>query len=97
MPVRLARDRTSHRADDERLAADVVANRSAVAPEILSPLWHVKARTARTLRLRLHAVLEWSIAMDYRTDNPCDRVGPVLGPQGTSVGRRSSHWVSGND
>ncbi len=50
-------------------------------PEILTPLWHVKARTARTLRQRVHAVLEWSIAMEHRTDNPCDRIGPVLGPQ----------------
>ena len=54
---------------------------SADVLEILSPVWHVKARTARTLRQRLHAVLEWSIAMEYRADNPCDRIGPVLGPQ----------------
>ena len=54
-------------------SADVLA--------VLTPIWHVKARTARTLRQRIHAVLEWSIAMEHRTDNPCDRVGPVLGPQ----------------
>ena len=22
-----------------------------------------------------------AVAMDYRNDNPCDRIGPVLGPQ----------------
>ncbi len=54
---------------------------SADVLEILSPLWHVKTRTARTLRQRIHAVLEWSIAMEHRADNPCDRIGPVLGPQ----------------
>ncbi len=54
---------------------------SADVLEILTPLWHVKTRTARTLRQRIHAVLEWSIAMEHRTDNPCDRIGPVLGPQ----------------
>ena len=54
---------------------------SADVLEILTPLWHVKTRTARTLRQRLHAVLEWGIAMEHRTDNPCDRIGPVLGPQ----------------
>ena len=54
-------------------SADVLA--------VLTPIWHVKARTARTLRQRIHAVLEWSIAMEHRTDNPCDRIGPVLGPQ----------------
>ena len=40
-----------------------------------------KAQTARRVRLRLRAVLEWAVAMEYRIDNPCDRIGPVLGPQ----------------
>ena len=33
------------------------------------------------MRQRLRVVLEWAVAMDYRLDNPCDRIGPVLGPQ----------------
>ena len=49
--------------------------------EILSPIWHVKPDTARKLRQRLRAVLEWAVAMELRIDNPCDRIGPVLGPQ----------------
>ncbi|MCY3757045.1 MAG: site-specific integrase, partial [Acidobacteria bacterium] len=49
--------------------------------EILTPIWHRKAQTARRVRQRLRAVLEWAIAMEYRIDNPCDRIGPVLGPQ----------------
>ena len=49
--------------------------------EILAPIWHEKAATARKLRQRLHAVLEWAVAMEFRIDNPCDRLGPVLGPQ----------------
>ena len=49
--------------------------------EILTPIWHVKAETARAVRQRLRSVLEWAIAMDLRNDNPCDRVLPVLGPQ----------------
>ena len=49
--------------------------------EILAPIWHEKAATARKLRQRLHAVLEWAVAMEFRIDNPCDRIGPVLGPQ----------------
>ena len=61
-----------------RLVAEVS---SADVLAVLTPIWHVKARTARTLRQRIHAVLEWSIAMEHRTDNPCDRIGPVLGPQ----------------
>ena len=47
--------------------------------EILTPIWHRKAETAR--RVRLRAVLEWAVAMELRIDNPCDRIGPVLGPQ----------------
>ena len=54
---------------------------SADVLEILTPLWHRKAETARRVRLRLRAVLEWAVAMEYRIDNPCDRIGPVLGPQ----------------
>ncbi|MCY4659088.1 MAG: Arm DNA-binding domain-containing protein [Acidobacteria bacterium] len=54
-------------------SADVLA--------VLTPIWHVKPDTARRLRQRISAVLEWSIAMEHRADNPCDRIGPVLGPQ----------------
>ena len=53
--------------------------------EILSPIWHSKAPTARCVHQRIHAVLEWAVGMDYRMDNPCDRVLPVLGPQGDIV------------
>ncbi|MCY4658419.1 MAG: integrase arm-type DNA-binding domain-containing protein [Acidobacteria bacterium] len=58
--------------------------------EILSPIWHVKAATAREVRQRIRAVLEWSIAMDLRNDNPCDRVVPVLGPQNDIVTHRQA-------
>ena len=54
---------------------------SADVLEILTPLWHRKAATAKRVRQRLRAVLEWAVAMEYRIDNPCDRIGPVLGPQ----------------
>ena len=52
---------------------------SADVLEILTPIWHRKAETAR--RVRLRAVLEWTVAMEYRIDNPCDRIRPVLGTQ----------------
>ena len=54
---------------------------SADVLEILTPFWHQQAPTARRVRQRLRAVLEWAVAMEYRTDNPCDRIGPGLGPQ----------------
>ena len=46
--------------------------------EVLTPVWHVKAQTARRVRERIRAVLEWAVAMEWRHDNPCDRIGPVL-------------------
>ena len=52
---------------------------------ILAPIWHEKAPTARKLCQRIRAVLEWAVAMDLRPDNPCDRIGPVLGAQGKAV------------
>ena len=58
---------------------------SADVLEILTPIWHVKAETARAIRQRIRSVLEWAIAMDLRNDNPCDRVLPVLGPQNDIV------------
>ncbi len=54
---------------------------SADVLEILTPIWHVKVASARNVRWRIRAVLEWAVAMEYRADNPCDRIGPVLGPQ----------------
>ena len=54
---------------------------SADVLEILTPIWHQQAPTARRVRQRLRAVLEWAVAMEFRMDNPCDRIGPVLGPQ----------------
>ena len=54
---------------------------SADVLEVLTPIWHTKAPTARCVRQRLRAVLEWAVAMEYRLDNPCDRIGPVLGAQ----------------
>ena len=54
---------------------------SADVLEILTPIWHAKAQTAWRVRQRIHAVMEWAVAMELRNDNPCDRIGPVLGPQ----------------
>ena len=62
----------------ERLVSEVT---SADVLEVLTPIWHEKAQTALRVRQRIRAVLEWAVAMELRTDNPCDRVGPVLGPQ----------------
>ena len=54
---------------------------SADVLDTLRPVWHLRPETARRLRQRIGAVMEWAVAMQYRSDNPCDRIGPVLGPQ----------------
>ena len=54
---------------------------SAELLETLRRIWHVRPETARRVRQRISAVMDWAIAMQFRTDNPCDRLGPVLGPQ----------------
>ena len=53
---------------------------SADVLEVLAPIWHEKPPTARYVRWRIRAVLEWAVAMEFRTDNPCDRIDSVLGP-----------------
>jgi len=47
---------------------------------VLSPMWHVKAETARKVRQRISVVMRWAIAQGYREDNPSDeRVVAALG------------------
>ena len=53
--------------------------------EILTPIWHAKGSTAQSVHQRIRSVLEWAVAMEYRTDNPCDRVRAVLGLQSRVV------------
>ena len=53
--------------------------------ETLRRIWHATPETARRVRQRIGAVMKWSVAMEYRGDNPCDRLDPVLGPQNGTV------------
>ena len=57
----------------ELTSADVV--------ETLRAVWHERPATARRVRQRISTVMEWAVALNYRDDNPCSRIGPVLGPQ----------------
>ena len=69
-----------------RIGARPVAEvTSAEVLEVLAPIWHAKAQTARRLRERIRAVFEWAVVMELRSENPCDRVGAVLGPQQAAV------------
>ena len=69
-----------------RLISDVT---SADVLEILAPIWHDKAQTARRVRQRIRAVLEWAVAMEWRTDNPCDRIGPGPRPAAGAGGAQA--------
>ncbi len=58
---------------DELTSADVI--------ETLRPVWHRHPATARRLRQRIDTVMAWAVAMELRPDNPCGRIGLVLGRQ----------------
>ncbi len=53
---------------------------SADVVEALRKVWHERPATARRVRQRISTVMEWAVALNYRDDNPCSRIGPVLGP-----------------
>ena len=47
--------------------------------EVLGPIWHVKAPTSRTVRQRMHGVLEWAVAMETPDRQPLRPDRRVLG------------------
>ena len=49
--------------------------------KVLEPIWHWKPQTARSVLQRIGSVMQWAVAMEFRADNPCERLGPLLGPQ----------------
>ena len=75
--TRFAVPHLGHLPVGEVTSADVV--------ETLRPVWHARPSTARRVRQRIGTVMEWAVAMGHRDDNPCDRIGPALGPQGDLV------------
>lgn len=45
---------------------------------VLSPIWLVKAETARRVRQRIGTVMKWAIAQGWRQDNPAENIGQAL-------------------
>ena len=43
--------------------------------EALKPIWYTRRETARRVRQRIRAILDWAITKGYRTDNPA---GPSI-------------------
>ena len=57
-----------------RLAAKPVhAIDSTDVMTVLAPIWTSKYQTARRVRGRIRAIMNWAIAQGYRTDNPAGR------------------------
>ena len=46
--------------------------------EVLMPIWHEKPETARRVRGRIGSVMKRAVALEFRTDNPCDRLEATL-------------------
>ena len=51
----------------ERLVGDIA---SADVLAVLTPIWTSKHETARRVRQRIGAVMDWAVAQGYRADNP---------------------------
>ena len=49
--------------------------------DTLRHVWHPRPTVARRVLQRIGLVMEWAVAMGYRTGNPCGRVDLVLGRQ----------------
>ena len=62
----------------DKLVCDVT---SADLLYALRRIWHSRPETARRVRQRISAVMEWAMAMHLREDDPCDKLAVVLGPQ----------------
>ena len=55
---------------------------------VLTPIWHKKAVTARRVRQRISTVMKWAVAKGFRQDNPCgETIGAVL-PKQNGKGER---------
>ncbi|QIE54970.1 tyrosine-type recombinase/integrase [Pikeienuella piscinae] len=50
---------------------------------VLSPIWTVKAETARRVRQRIGTVMKWAIAQGWRQDNPAENISQAL-PKATA-------------
>ena len=52
---------------------------------VLLPIWNDKRETARRIRQRISAIMKWSIAQNYRTDDPAANVTQALPKNSTQV------------
>ncbi len=55
---------------------------------VLTPIWHKKAETARRVRQRISTVMKWAVAKGFRQDNPCGDVLSAALPNNRDNGKR---------
>ena len=46
--------------------------------EVVSPIWHTKAETARRTKQRILAICRWAVAHGHRTEDPTPAVTAAL-------------------
>lgn len=59
----------------EKRVSDIT---SADVLSALSPIWNTHPETAKRVKQRIGAVMKWTMAKGWRTDNPADAVGQAL-------------------
>jgi len=57
---------------------------------VLKPIWIEKPETARRVKQRIGAILEWSIAQGWRTDNPARSLTKVLPKHDKTINHRKA-------
>ena len=50
---------------------------------VLAPIWNTRRETARKVRQRIAAIMQWAVAEGHRESNPADAIGKALPSNGT--------------
>lgn len=58
---------------------------SADVMDVLTPIWGTKRETAKRTKQRIGAIMDWSVSMGFRPDNPTASIGAALPKNGVHV------------
>ena len=56
--------------------------------QALTPIWHEKPETARRVKQRISAIMDWSVAAGFRGDNPAGEALNAVLPKNSGTKRR---------
>ena len=56
--------------------------------KVLTPIWHEKSETARRVKQRISAIMDWSVAAGFRGDNPAGEALNAVLPKNFGTKRR---------